>query len=171
MKWILMIAAAAALSACTNADPENKGMSLEQALAESPSGEVCVFGDIEVVCLPTNRGKNGKCKETEIDNRTFEPAYYRGDVDFNGTIADRADSQLATKRIYVKQIESTPCPAAADISQHEGEARFEPDTWLTSNDINLWRYVHRTGDFPLRGELICQSQCAVINHMDPSVKN
>lgn len=142
----------------------------ELAELASPTGEVCEFGEIIEIFIPANRGKNGKGEFVTIDNRTYEPAYHRMDVNFDG-LFNKDDSALATKRIYQKQLNSEVCPAVADISQFEGEATFDPDTWFTSNDINLWRYVHKTGDFQLKDELICLSECEILNHMDPNFKH
>lgn len=141
----------------------------------SPTGDVClVSGEIKTTteCIPDNRGKNGKCTDTEVttDTRIWEPAYLRGDVDFDGVSFTRDDAQLATKRIYVKQIDSQPCPAVADIAPFEGiHDQYQADGYLTSNDINKWGDIKR-GDNPGDMGVVCLSQCAVINHMSPEYK-
>jgi len=140
-----------------------------EAITNSPAGVACpVSGEVKTECVPTNRGKNGRCEDKEIDTRQWEIAYYRGDIDYNGTIADSRDIKLATKLLFVKAYDNQPCPAVIDITAFagvSGRGEFNPDGYLTSNDVNLWRYVKKTGDFPLRGDVICQSDCKIINHM------
>lgn len=145
-----------------------------EAQAESPIGQAClVAGEYKEVqeCVPTNRGKNGNCEMRTIivDTRIWERAFLRGDVDYDGVAFTRDDAQLATKKLYVKQIDNQPCPAAADIAPHEGiHDLFESDGYFTSNDINKWRDVRRDGG-PDMG-YVCESSCQIINHMSPEYK-
>ncbi len=141
----------------------------ELAVLASPTGEFCEDGEVIRLFIPANRGKNGKGEWVEVDNRTFEPGFRRMDVNFDGEFT-REDAQLATKNIYQKQLNSELCPAVADIAQFEGKFRYEPDQFFTSNDVNAWREVAKTGNFPVT-DLICLSDCKIINHMDPDFKH
>ena len=118
MKYLIPILAVISI-ACTDQDMASDQSSFATALAASPVGEVCVFGEIEEIFVPSNRGKNGKGELREVDNRTYEPAFYRMDMNNDG-LFNRDDAQLATKRIYMKQIDSKPCPAQADIAPVAG---------------------------------------------------
>lgn len=153
----------------------------QDARNASPTGEVCLLrGEYkeETVCIPRNRGKNGKCDEQTIitDTREWVIAFARGDVDFNGTVGDRDDAMLATKQLYMKQLDSEPCPAVADITRHygvTGRGDYDPDGFFTSNDVNLWGDVKRSGtlSFPdPTDRLVCANKCEIINHMSPDYK-
>jgi hypothetical protein len=192
MRLFLLLFAAASLTACSGSDVgfTSEGEELastvfddeDEARDASPSGEVCLIsGELktEIICVPDNRGKNGKCTDREVvtDTRIWEIAFLRGDVDYNGTVGDRDDAQLATKKLYTKQFDNQPCPAAADITEFagvEGRGDYDPDGFFTSNDINLWRDVKRganlTQELAEEDLLICASQCQIPNHMDPDYK-
>lgn len=191
MRLFVLSIAALSLVACSDGDvgfssSEEAASTVydtqEEAEANSPSGEAClVSGELkrEIVCVPTNRGKNGRCEDREVvtDTRIWEIAFLRGDVDYNGTVGDRDDAQLATKKLYTKQFDNQPCPAAADITRHygvDGRGDYDPDGFFTSNDINLWRDVKRGTNLEqqLADEdlIICASQCQIPNHMDPDYK-
>jgi len=158
------------LIACGGSDEDGSSKSsLEQAMSDSPSGEVCVFGEVENIFVPANRGRGNDHGEwQEVDNRTYEPAFWWGDVNFDGVIADRADAKEAVKGIYIKQIESQPCPAVADIGIFP--QGFGRDGFFTAEDINQWNKIKHGAAFQGGQHLICQSQCLIQNHMSPGNK-
>jgi hypothetical protein len=159
---------------CSDADKVSDsatGMSLADAESASPIGMVCEFGNIENVFVPANRGRgNNNGTWVEVDNRTYEPAYLYGDVNYDGVAGTRDDAMLAVKQIYVKQIDSEPCPAVADIGifpQGSGA-----DGFYTAEDIYQWNQI-KTGkqSFQFSGQVICESECQIQNHMSPQYKH
>lgn len=134
---------------------ENRGYSSKtEAQSASPVGNYC---EIQV---PTNRGRGNDNYET-----VYYPAYLRGDVDGDGISFTRADAQLATKRIYVKQIENAECPAVADIGTFP--QGLGPDGFFTAEDIVLWGEVKQGKLSPVNMGLVCGYDCTIVNHMDP----
>jgi hypothetical protein len=142
----------------------------EQARELSPVGEICVTGSIEEIFVPANRGRgNNNGEWVTVDNRVYEPAFLRGDVNYDGQVGTREDAMLGTKNIYVKQIENELCSAVADIGIFP--QGLGSDSFFTAEDIYQWNQVKKTGEYKLGRELICQSDCAVINHLAPGFKH
>jgi len=174
MKYLLVIFSVLAVVACGTSS--NEGASSETSLSSeqeardlSPIGEVCVFGAMEEVFKPANRGRgNNRGEWITVDNRTYEPAFLRGDVNYDGVAGTREDAMLGTKNIYVKQIENELCPAVADIGTFP--QGLGADSFFTAEDIYQWNQVKKSGDYLLDEELICLNDCAIINHMAPGNK-
>jgi hypothetical protein len=126
-----------------------------KAAAVSPAGTYCE------IQAPTNRGRGNDNTET-----VYYPAFLRGDVDMDGIAFTRADAQLATKRIYVKQINNAECPATADIGTFP--QGLGPDGFFTAEDIVLWGQIKQGKLNPGDMGLVCGYDCAIVNHMDPN---
>lgn len=140
-----------------------------EARDQSPTGDICVEGEITEVFVPSNRGRgNNNGTWQTVDNRTFEPAYLRGDVNYDGVVGTREDAMLAVKQIYTKQIAQERCAAVADIGTFP--QGLGADSFYTAEDIYQWNQVKKTGHYLLEQELICLSDCVIINHMAPGFK-
>lgn len=150
------------------------GLTEQDAIDISPTGDICTTGEIEEIFVPDNRGRgNNNGHWITVDNRVFEPAFLRMDVNYDGLL-NREDAMIAVKNIYVRQIENEICPAVADIGTFP--QGFGPDGFLTSEDINQWHDARKNGvqekHFQLldSDKLICASECTIINHMKPGNK-
>ncbi len=168
MKYLIILLALTGLACSDNAEfasaEESSTLTEEEARALSPIGEICVTGEITEIFVPANRGRgNNKGEWREIDGRSFEPAFLYGDVDYDGVAGTTQDARLAVKQIYIKQIESEPCPAVADIGTFpQGEG---PDQFYTAEDIYQWNQVKHGNRTLAQDFLVCQSQCEIQNHM------
>lgn len=160
-KSILLVTAFVTLTtACTENDSQTLGGNraydtASKAQEASPAGTYC---EIEA---PANRGRGND--NTQI---VYYPAYIRGDVDGDGVPFTRADAQIATKQIYVKQINNAECAAVADIGTFP--QGLGPDGYFTAEDIVLWGEI-KTGKLnPGDMGLVCGFDCTIVNHMDPN---
>ena len=160
MKKTILVITALLLSACTDEGGNSlvsRNMaydSASKAQSASPSGLYCETQE------PANRGRGN-------DNTTvvYYPAYRRGDVDGDGQAFTRADAQIATKQLYVKQINNAECPAVADIGTFP--QGLGPDGFFTAEDIVLWGDIKNGKLNPGDMGIVCGFDCEIKNHMAP----
>lgn len=132
---------------------------------ENVSLSVSENADGDLVCewserVPKSRGRGHGVKFEDITHS--EPAYLRGDVNGDGLV-NRDDAMLAVKRLF--KPENFECPATADVGG--APQTNEPDGFFTSQDIYLFNQLKK-GNLEFETDLICESQCDIKNHMDPS---